>query len=777
MRKYLYLSFILVGLAAPVFVVSPKPAIALPIILFIIVVEYRCFRHFYLLFFCTAYAIGDYRVNTVVESQLQEHLESELITVSGVVDSLVDTEEARARFIFRVDSAEHTAGRKIADLSGARISLSWQTENTIKANERWRLPVRLKQPRGLVNPHGFDYQAWMLAKAIIARGYVVDSVDAVFIGTRSSAFDFLSIRANLAERLDKRAGQLKHAEIIKALMIGDKSDISQHHWDVFQHTGTVHLMAISGLHIGMVAYACGLLTGLLLRPLSFLDYPFFLRALSLFICVGSAVFYALLAGFSVPTQRATFMIFAVSVAIILGRKLSPLYLLLMVASIVIFMNPMQLTQPGFALSFSAVLVLLFSFTGRKTAKSKFVAFIQAQVVVLLGLFGVMSLFGLPSSFVSPLSNTVAVPLVSFVILPAVLLAGAAMLTQIPGADLVLSLADVSLDVLLSVLEYLAQFTYLHQFTLGQFTTAFILLLTTLLFLLPRFFGFLPLALFLGGLSYFANQKNSDDFLLTVLDVGQGLSTVVSFNSRLMVYDIGAKHSEKFDIASRVLLPYLHATGRRDIDLLVLSHADNDHAGAYNSFRERVRIGRTLTGEPERLQLGSEYQCSSILPHDFGDVVSEDLTLEVLWPDADLAAHESANNRSCVMLLRYLDKTFLFTGDIEKSVEHHLIAHKRLPKDVDVLVAPHHGSATSSSVLFVEHTRPRHVIFSAGYRNRYRHPAAKVERRYRELGSQVWNTAHHGALTIRLIDGELNVRAQRCFGARRWHRDEGFCSAL
>ena len=260
--------------------------------------------------------------------------------------------------------------------------------------------------------------------------------------------------------------------------------------------------------------------------------------------------------------------------------------------------------------------------------------------------------------------------------------------------------------------------------------------------------------------------------ITILDVGQGLSTVVNGSKKTMIYDVGARFWDAFSIANQVLLPFLDAHRRNSVSHVVLSHADNDHAGAAPEFvrqlQQRQRSSfMVVSGGAEAIDVPGIKFCSTETIQS-AISLSDEIQAKLLWPESVDRLEEKSNNRSCVLLITMHGKKILFSGDIEKEVEYRLLADEKLPENIDVLIAPHHGSGTSSTYLFLNWLKPRHVIFSAGYKNRYRHPSAKVLGRYEYLGSTIWNTAYHGALTISVDAGELVISSERIRQSRRWY---------
>jgi len=761
-------------------------------------------------FFALALAQQNMGVQRLINAQLPHELDGTEFLVEGRVVSLPEREGPHLRFQMELVKAQSIAGTQFINLDGY-IRLSWRTPNEVRLGEYWKLPVRLKRPRGFANPRGFDYQAWLISKGIVATGYVYGD-DVQKLEYPSDFFQLLLIRDHVSAVLDrlllsKTDSEVKRSELLRALLIGDKAGITKQQWNVFKGTGTIHLMAISGLHVGLIATLAAVLASLVLRPLVLVARPIYFRLCVASLSIASAFFYAQLAGFSLPTQRAFYCVALVNCILLLERRTSFLPLLGLIACIVLFINPFSLMQTGFVLSFAAVAILLFSFSEtKKTTDNKFVLsvkhFLFAQFAIFIGLFPFMVLLNLPSPLVAPLANLIAIPLISFFVLPCAFLALAVSLISDSLSIFLFQCAGTVLDYLVRYLEFIAEFnsTNSWQYRFNKLDAVF-LGISALLLLYPKrkvlhvACAALSLFVVLASLWFRAPIQSS----ITILDVGQGLASVVRGDRGTLVYDLGAKYSESFSVANQVVLPYLETIPHKPVKQLILSHADNDHAGGAHEFVEQLKEKQRshftiLSGEADVLNGGeAEGFISAAVAALFhshthfhshahaqhmkdvlschNEMLSETISLKLLWPERAYVATENSNNQSCVLLIEMEGKKILFTGDIEKEVEYRLLERGLLPPNIDVLVAPHHGSATSSTFLFLQQLHPQHVIFSAGYKNRYRHPSQKIVARYEAMGVTTWNTAEHGAIHIFLEGGELKVHSERISNPKRWYLRE------
>ncbi|WP_111641914.1 DNA internalization-related competence protein ComEC/Rec2 [Marinimicrobium alkaliphilum] len=697
--------------------------------------------------------------------RLPSHLAGEDLWVTGQVVDLPQSDHRRQRFILVPERYEDDAGEELNETLPKRLQVSWyRSDQQVQPGERWRLRVRLRQPRGFVNPGGFDYQAWLLRQGIGATGYVRPSDAHERLATaRRGHVD--AQRARLQRWVAEGVAH-PDAGILQALLVGDRSGIAPERWGLLQRTGTNHLIAISGLHVGFIAllgYSLGLALGRLIN-LAWHRCPAQLPAhLSATLL---ALFYAALAGFSLPTQRALIMVVAVQLALLLRRSWRPRDALLLALVAVLVLDPLAPLDMGFWLSFGAVAVLLFGFVGRlRQYRLPGLGLVRAQWLIFVGLLLPLGLLVNSVSLSAPLANSLAIPLVTFTLVPPLLLGALLDLFSPTLGAWALTLASWGLEALLRWLSLLDRWGQGGANPLIAFTpwTAALAGLSALLLLLPR--GLPGRALGAAGLLIAVSlpMPPADPLRVTFMDVGQGLAIVVEVEGRALVFDAGPAYSEQFDAGSGIILPYLRQRGVRQIDKLIISHSHSDHAGGASGLMAALPVERLLAGEPDALALGQDAEnCHAAEPWRWGEVHFEPLHWRI-------AANASANNRSCVLLVRYGDQKVLFTGDVEGPAERALLAAGVLPEAVTVLQAPHHGSRSSSTHAFVERTQPQAVVYSAAWQGRFGHPHPEVTERYRATGAQAWDTGAQGAVTARWREpGDPEVWAQRERHRRYWY---------
>ena len=768
--------------------INPLPSLTtVGVALFLVVAALFVNRKFLLLAsFTIGLAWGVVYGHDLLATLLPHELEGEEVWVKGTVIGLPQENNGRSgisvRFTLAIDGSICTKIPPERCYDGVRkIQLSmYSYRNTlpeIVPGQLWRLLVKLKRPYGMSNPGGFDYQSWLIQQGMGAVGYVRENSGNVLLVDRSLTIDRLRWQfSNHIDDVAGDAGGIKHSSLIKALLIGDKRHISSDQWALFAHTGITHLMVISGLHVGLIAAAGYLVSYYIVLLFGITrSHPERWAACT---AMFTALAYSLAAGFSLPTQRALAMIVVMMLIIAIRRNIDVTTGFVTALLLCLIIDPLAPVSQSFWLSFGAVAAILWGNVGRRQASRWRLRWFSAQYLVFIGLLPVMAIVLGRISLVSPLANLVLVPAFSFFVIPFNLLAGVVSLFWEEVAQLIWRITDQLVIVSIEYLEILN-----HHLDHGLIFTSEQTLATKLLatlavvfLLLPRGFplkaaaGLLLLPLFLTT----SDGIHQGDVSLTVLDVGQGLSVVARTKNHTLVYDVGPRYSESFDTATAVVLPYLRHKAIRQIDTLVISHADNDHAGAWFKLAEGVDVqqlfvGESLTGPRSVTDLLSR----SRRCEDSHQWWWDEVHFQFIYPsnagsqESGSMDYRSANNRSCVLVITSGKYRFLLPGDIERSVEEFLVSERPSQLKADVLIAPHHGSNTSSSEAFIETTLPNYVVFSSGYRNQFRHPAAKVVNRYRENDVKMLNTSDSGAITFLVENGELTKVSEHRAKIRRY----------
>ncbi|MEZ0148557.1 MAG: DNA internalization-related competence protein ComEC/Rec2 [Candidatus Reddybacter sp.] len=713
----------------------------------------------------------------------------------GVVSGVPQVNTLRTRFVLEIESLQSLpdsafTSDKLPDLQ--RVMLSWYGGRPVRPGERWQLTARLRTPRGFSNPGGFDYAGWLFHRQISATGYIRAKGVNKNLG-KSGQYGIDRFRWAVLEKIETLNFSAASKGLLAALTIGDKQGLDSETWMHMRLTGTVHLAIVSGLHIGMVAGLGMLLGNLLGRCLAALGAPVSRQKVAVLLGGGLALTYALLAGFSLSTQRALIMLCVFLLATLLRRRPRPELALLWALALIGASDPLAALSSGFWLSFVAVATFLFWFIPRPRGGYLRDLF-SAQLIIFLPLAGLLSFFQGEVSLLSPLVNLLAIPWMGMAVVPLALL-GMLLLPLSPDmAAAVWQVATWQLEMFDKATIWLSNYAdyFIWSLPAGQSVLLSVAILSAgALMLMPKGLGLrsmaivLLLAVVLSGQPFLyrpdSNEKSalSDEVSLTlaVLDVGQGLSVVANIDDRTVVYDTGPKYSDGFNAGSGIIAPYLRSQGVSAIDTLILSHSDADHVGGTSGLLEHFTPTRIFAGQPRQLAASSVEPCLSDQKVVGQNWLLAGVDFEILYPwqaDSAVVSTRSVNrladnDTSCVVLIRYRDKTILLPGDISTDVEVELLARDVLPKQIDVLIAPHHGSGTSSSQAFVDHLSPAHVVYSAGFNHYFGHPYKTVAARYKAAGSRAWVTGASGAIIFKWDDaGDLSVHSWRTEAKGYWH---------
>ena len=697
--------------------------------------------------------------NLSLSHQLPDDLTPSDHSVTGEIVGMPLDDGYRVRFNLKLQQAPSILPLKL-------LRLSWyQQEVKLVPGQLWQLQVRLRRPRGNVNPGGFDYQGWLLSQGISAAGYVRPDGDHRLLGTTVTVDGW---RYQLRERIQTSPASITSQALIAALTIGDRSQIDRELWQRLSQFGLVHLLVVSGLHIGFLA-TIGFVSGAVLaRLIGLLGWSVNARYCGALVALVTAMAYSLMAGLSLPTQRAMMMVGVALLAILANRHIGKVTGFGLALAGVAIVDPLATQTAGFWMSFGAVAGLLW-LAPVFCRVSIWQQLLSVQWLVFAVLLLPLVLWQLPVAWFSPLVNLFAIPWVGFLIIPLCLLGSALSPFSHSLADVCWWLAGWQLDQLVALLHCMDLPGWLPQFLPFQLSgvSLWLMLAVSFLLMLPRGipgrFLLIPLLLALLWLP----KVRQSPLTVTVLDVGQGLSVVVQTARHNLVYDTGPAYQDSFDTGSAVVAPFLRMQGATLLDKLVVSHADNDHAGGTAGLMAVFPPDDLVVGEILGIPKVDERSCLA------GESWHWDgVNFRFLYPFPETRVE--GNNRSCVLLIRYGDDEILLTGDIEKSVERQLLnMDKFFPDAISVLVAPHHGSRTSSSVSFVSALAPQNVVFSAGYRHHFGHPADIVQERYRQQGATLWNTAEQGAIQFRWDQkGDLSVIPMRREQRRYWHSIQG-----
>ncbi|MGB7738392.1 MAG: DNA internalization-related competence protein ComEC/Rec2 [Steroidobacteraceae bacterium] len=635
------------------------------------------------------------------------------------------------------------------------IELTWyDAPARIEAAETLELEVKLRRPRGFANPGGYDNEARMLRDRVGASGYVRSGER---LGRGSNAafkYPVLLARAQVASIIRDALGARPSAGIVTGLAVGLQDALSREQWLQLSRSGTSHLMAISGLHIAMVAAVFAWLGGRVQRVRQRRGATGATRDASVVAAAVAALGYSLLAGWSVPTQRTMVMIACGAAALLLRRRIGVADGLGFCVAGVLLLDPLAPLAPGFWLSFGAVVVILYGATGHVRPLGLIRGYLLVQVVVTLGLVPVLAgSFG-SVSLVSALVNLYAIPLYTLLIVPAVLVSCAVAIIAEDAGTVMLDWTGRLIESTWPLIEVPASWPLATWSIAGLDGIAWVaLILGTLAALSP-----LPIPGRVAGGVLIATACLWRPALVpdgvarvTILDVGQGLSVVIETRGHTLVYDAGPSFRTGSDTGQLVVVPYLRSRGIRTVDRVVVSHDDDDHKGGAGSV--------LVLMDARALTLGPSLRASA-----FNDTRAQRTRdtcrrgeawawngVDFRWVHPGDARYQRDNDSSCVLLVSAGGHAALITGDIEAEAERELVREGALAP-VDIVVVPHHGSRTSSTQDFVAASRPRWAVYAVGYRNRWNFPVLRVVERWEQAGAQGVRTSDGGAITFELAPG-------------------------
>ena len=744
--------------------------------------------------FVLGYAWAAWRADFRMADALDPALEGRDLLLTGVIASLPEDRGNGIRFVFEVERAD---AAKEGDASGRvgiprRVLMSWAAGRgrsgqdvlpipAVRPGERWQLPVRLRQPHGSAAPGVFDYEAWLLERGLRATGYVRG--DGALIATQTSGWmnRVHRLRARVRQKFEAALPDAPYRGILVALAVGDQGAISPEQWEILRRTGVQHLVAISGMHISLVALAVGGLCVLVWRSLPWLARRCPARLAGAAAGMVAAVAYALLAGLGIPVQRALLMLAVAALCMVARRETSARNVLSLALVAVLAVDPWAPLAAGFWLSFGAVAVILLTLNGRVKPVRGWRSAVKLQLSITLAMAPVLVALFQGFSLASPFGNALAIPMVSFAIAPLVLLA------VIFPAEWLFGLAHGLTAWMMAALQWLSEFSLaLYEHPLPPLWLLLAATAAVLLLILPRGTpGRLAALAILGGFFLWHPERpRSGDFRAAVLDVGQGLAVHVQTARHDLLYDSGPFFGDTTDAGERIVAPYLRAMGVGRLDVALISHDDADHAGGLESVRARVEIDKMLAGG-EVIEAGTpskpgawnarNARNAQLVPVRGTPCVAglrwrwDDVDFAVLAP-AHLSGKRRSNGESCVLRVSAAGgASLLLTGDLEQAGEIELAGQQGSALKSTAVVAGHHGSRTSSSPAFVEATYPELVIFSSGYRNRYGHPHPHILARWARTAAHPYRTDSDGTVLLETKGGWMNARTWREVHPRYWHQ--------
>jgi competence protein ComEC len=725
---------------------------------------------------------------------IQHLLQKKSAFLMGIITHSLEHRLSGTRMLLRLEAFKE--GESWHTVSGNLLLTVRNCEKQWAVGQRLIGRVRIKPIRNLNNPGGFNYRQHLADQRIWLRGYVRQDAELVPLGKPDIGLSYFLDIIRTRSRVFLEAWLPPDlAALYQALLLGERHRLSGDLRELLYNAGIGHLLAISGLHLGLVAGFAFLIFHFVLVRIAAVAGRWGARPVAALATFPIALTYGLLTGMGLPALRATLMLASFTLALVVQREKDLLNSLLLAAFLILSFHPEALFAASFQLSFIGVVALVWILPILPVVRILQPQDGQDQRLRWLGhrlyqfICGslILSLFTAPLVLyhfhrLTPLgmiTNLLVVPLVGFLVLPAGLLALCLLpvSTSLAGFLLTLGTLGLKLVVLLA-----AKFGGLSWATFWPGTPrAWQVGLAYILLLVPftRISHWLRTSLITVGclalvgswlIPYHLLSPHSH-LRVTYLDVGQGNSAVVELPGRgAMLIDGGGFYGGSFDVGQHVVAPYLWHRGIRRLDAVVLSHAHPDHFKGLSFVVTHFPIKQfwstnVSTYDPNFADLMKRLAQKNVLclgPQELPACQNiKGVVVQVLHPPTDfhpghkIPTNRELNNLSLVVRLSYKEVSFLFPGDIEKGVEYRL-ANQPLHEPVDVLLVPHHGSRTSSSLRFLHWLQPRIAVFSVGFDNPFHLPARQILERYRALGTRTCRTDHHGAVTIRTDGHKIEV---------------------
>ncbi len=711
--------------------------------------------------------------------ELPEEWEGRDIAVTGVIAKLPEITRQGIRFQFDIEKIQ-TEGAYVPK----HILITWYQDQhraiKIQPGERWQLTVRLKRPHGNANPYVPDTEIKYLERNIRAIGYVRYSDQNIRLDeeVRTPFYFIERLRDEIRKRFNEVLSDHPYSGVLIALAIGDQRAIPKDQWTLFIQTGTSHLMAISGLHVTMISgIAFTFFYWLWCRfPQLLVRLPARKFALSAGLVI--ALGYVLLSGFAIPARRAFLMLCVIVIGLWQDRRIAVSTLLKWALIIVVMLDPWAVTSPGFWLSFGAMAWIAYIAIDRigSLQTNKISNWITIQWVITIGLVPLLLILFQQFSLISPVANALMIPLVSLAVVPLTVV------SVMPAFDFLLIPAHLALTggmTLLQGLSELADTTWQqHQPPLWAIIAA---MLGIFWFFLPGGRGLFLTSGFpsrwlgiMGLLPLFLispPKPSQGELWVTVLDVGQGLSIVVQTENHVLLFDTGPRYGDS-NSGERIIIPFLRGAGIQHIDQLVISHADSDHSGGLSSILGEVPVKTIVSSvdldHPVLSAVPQSQPCRA------GDAwIWDGVLFEFLYPLSperkQRVQRSRQNNSSCVLKITTAGDSILIPADIEKEAELDLLRYFSHLLPSTVLIAPHHGSKTSSQAAFIQSVNPQLTIFTVGYRNHLKHPNQAVVERYQAIGSQMMRSDYQGAITLQFSQHGFTAKSWRETKPRYWYQ--------
>lgn len=668
------------------------------------------------------------------------------VQLEGEVVSIPENSQAKSQFQFLISKLNGKPASSLILLS------CYNRCPHFRVGQIWRLNAKLKKPQKPGNPGGFDYQAWLHSRHMAWTGYTKNKT-LYLLKENTHPSSLLALREGLADGLAGKMTDSQSLGILQALTLGISFSIDKADWDLFRKTGTTHLMVISGAHIGLIAGLCYWLVVRLWSRAGRLCLAYPANKVASLVSLIMALSYALLAGFAAPAQRALMACFFMSLRFFFSSRMTSWQAWRYGLLLVLLYEPHVVLLSGFYFSFLAVAILILC-----SQRYLMQGLRQTIVLQLACLFGLMPLslywfsYGAVNGFIA---NLLAIPWVGFIVVPLAIIS--LFIAQCTSMNALLIPAQWSVKLLLAYLHWVDSLSQMNlTFSFARIDSALILLGMMLLFVVIPYkkIALIGLTLLLSALFPAYQQIKPQGLQIDVLDVGQGLAVLVRTQKHQLLYDTGQRFYQGSDMGQLAIIPYLRTLGIKKLNRIIISHPDLDHRGGLLSIEKVIAVDDLVVDKPAFYHRGQN--CHTLPPWVWDGVNFQFLAIAEQFRDK--------NNSSCVLQIKTSNQTILLTGDIEKKAERFLITHYKEQLKANLLLIPHHGSRTSSTVAFIQAVAPDYAIISSGFDNRYHFPHTITLKTLSTFKIPVYNTADYGMVSYQ-AGGNIRQPKPYCFAAQ------------
>jgi competence protein ComEC len=738
--------------------------------------------------------------------------------ITGVIVTSDAKNFNRQKCILRTESLE-VKGEPFPVIGRIRLTVSGDAPN-LSTGDRIAFRSRIRSIRNFNNPGGFDYQRYMAFKKVWGSAYVsANKLTLIEKNAHKGLGAIISAARHRMSDLIDQLGDKEQQGVLKALIVGKRNAIPPELRMSFNRVGAGHLLAISGLHIGIIATASFLFFKWILSHIRLFLLNAWTKKGAVLISIVPVLVYGLLSGMSPSTQRAVIMVIVFLMAFLVEREHDLINTLAIAALIILIVHPPSVFSISFQFSFAAVLSIIYGLSRlpplwlsdqniirkQKWSKAaiKLYYFFMTSFFAVIGTlplvmhyFNQVSLVGLPA-------NIIFIPLIGFVVVPLGIMAVFLYPLTVSGALICLKAGSAVLEYVIKIINLISGWTWAAIKTITPNYLeifCFYLLFWVLINLIsikiktpaalskdrngknenfvrkPMIIvGLLAVLMFSANVAYWLYQRFwHDDLKVTMIDVGHGNASLLEFpyGYNMLIDGGGFSDNRVFDVGARIIAPLLWRKKILSVDTLVLSHANSDHLNGLIYIAENFHVKHVWTNhEPadtfgyrlfmeaikkNNIQMPAYYKIAGV--HDINGV-----HIDILSPQKDFIEKRKTetwrnlDNDSLILKASFKDVSFLFPGDIKARAEYELVSAVGDKLRSSVLLAPHHGSKTSSTERFLEKVKPEVVVISSRYKSRFGFPHSSVLKRYQDMGCRVLETAQDGAVIMRTDGHTLTIR--------------------